>query len=70
VLAYCDRTEFRLVCQDGAATCDCRVRGATVRTIPNSQDYCGDMGDAGTRANVEAANLACGWNLDTSTFRP
>jgi hypothetical protein len=70
VLAYCDRTEFRLVCRNDAATCDCRVRGETSKTIPNDQDYCANMGDAGTRANIDAANAACGWNLDTSNFRP
>jgi hypothetical protein len=70
VLAYCDRTEFRLVCQNDAATCDCRVRGATTKTIPNDQDYCANMGDAGTRANIDAANAACSWNLDTTNFRP
>ncbi len=70
VLAYCDRTEFRLVCQNDAPTCDCRVRGATIKTVPNSQDYCADIGDAGARGNIDAANAACGWNLDTSNFRP
>ena len=69
MLAYCDRTEFRLVCRDGAATCDCRTMGDIVKTIPNDRDFC-ELGDAGTRANVEGANVACGWNVDTSTFQP
>jgi hypothetical protein len=68
VLAYCNRDEFRLVCRDGSATCDCRTRGALVKTIANDRDFCADSGDAGTRPNIEQANAACGWNLDTSNL--
>jgi hypothetical protein len=70
VLAYCNRNEFRLVCPDTAATCECRTKGAVVKTIPNDHDFCGNLGDAGTRASIEEANVACGWNLDTSMFQP
>lgn len=69
VLAYCGRTEFRLVCRIGGPTCDCRTKGVTLKTIPNSRDFCAQS-DAGARTNVDEANAACGWNLDTSTFNP
>jgi hypothetical protein len=67
VLAYCDRNEFRLVCRDGAPTCDCRTKGVTLKTIPNDRDYCAPS-STGTRANIDAANASCGWDLDTSGF--
>lgn len=66
VLAYCSFGEFRLVCRDGAPTCDCRTRGVTLRTIPNTGNFCAVL-DC-NRTNIDAANAACGWNLDTSTF--
>ena len=69
VLAYCNREEFRLVCRIGAPTCDCRTRGVIVKTIANDRDYCARDPDGGSRANVEEANGACGWNLDTSSGR-
>lgn len=68
VLAYCNQTEFRLVCRDGEATCDCRTRGVTMKTIPNDRDYC-ESSDAGARENVAQANTTCGWNLDMSTWQ-
>jgi hypothetical protein len=67
VLAYCGAEEFRLVCRDGAPTCDCRTRGITRRIVPNTGNFCADLAGC-NRTNIDAANTACGWNVDTSTF--
>jgi len=68
VTVRCGSTEYQLVCNQNATTCDCEMNGTSQQSIPADPKYCVVPADGGVGPQMQLANQACGWNADLGAW--